>query len=158
MMSNMKELFGSGVLSEEVQSTLQEDWDVKVQQLHEEVEANLREEFSQRYAKVDVNDFVFREARLQDTKNRQNSIIANGAYIRINCTGGVTYTFNLTGLKSGYAIALNMEVTNGLAGLNFTNTIRWSDGIVPTLSSGVDFLHFVYNGSEIFGGKGIGAA
>lgn len=49
MMSNMKELFGSGVLSEEVQSTLQEAWDVKVQQLHEEVEANLREEFSQRY-------------------------------------------------------------------------------------------------------------
>lgn len=48
-MSNMKELFGSGVLSEEVQSTLQEAWDVKVQQLHEEVEANLREEFSQRY-------------------------------------------------------------------------------------------------------------
>ena len=49
MMSNMKELFGSGVLSEEVQSTLQEAWDQKVQQLHEEVEANLREEFSQRY-------------------------------------------------------------------------------------------------------------
>jgi hypothetical protein len=49
MMSNIKELFGSGVLSEEVQSTLQEAWDTKVQQLHEEVEANLREEFSQRY-------------------------------------------------------------------------------------------------------------
>lgn len=49
MMSNIKELFGSGVLSEEVQSQLQEAWDTKVQQLHEEVEANLREEFSQRY-------------------------------------------------------------------------------------------------------------
>lgn len=48
-MSNMKELFGSGVLSEEVQSQLQEAWNIKVQQLHEEVEANLREEFSQRY-------------------------------------------------------------------------------------------------------------
>ena len=48
-MSNIKELFGSGVLSEEVQSQLQEAWETKVQQLHEEVEANLREEFSQRY-------------------------------------------------------------------------------------------------------------
>lgn len=35
------------------------------------------QEFSQRYAKVDVNDFVFREARLQDKKNRQNSVVAN---------------------------------------------------------------------------------
>lgn len=48
-MSGLKELFGTGVLSEEVQTTLQEAWDTKVKQLHEEVEANLREEFSQRY-------------------------------------------------------------------------------------------------------------
>jgi len=32
------------------------------------------QEFSQRYANVDVADFFDREARLQDTKNRQNSI------------------------------------------------------------------------------------
>ena len=32
------------------------------------------QEFSQRYAQVDVADFFAREARLQDTKNRQNSI------------------------------------------------------------------------------------
>ena len=48
-MSTMKELFGTGMLSEEVTSQLQEAWDSKVKQLHEEVEANLREEFSQRY-------------------------------------------------------------------------------------------------------------
>jgi len=48
-MSTIKELFGTEVLSEEVTSQLQEAWDVKVQQLHEQVEANLREEFSQRY-------------------------------------------------------------------------------------------------------------
>lgn len=48
-MSTFKELFGSEVLSEEVTSQLQEAWDSKVKQLHEEVEANLREEFSQRY-------------------------------------------------------------------------------------------------------------
>lgn len=32
------------------------------------------QEFSQRYAVVNVNDFILREARLQDSKNRQNSI------------------------------------------------------------------------------------
>ena len=32
------------------------------------------QEFSQRYAEVSVNMFTTREARLQDTKNRQNSI------------------------------------------------------------------------------------
>lgn len=32
------------------------------------------QEFSQRYAKVDTNSFVIREARFQDMKNRQNSI------------------------------------------------------------------------------------
>ena len=35
------------------------------------------QEFSQRYAKVNVDDFTFREARLQDNKNRQNSISSN---------------------------------------------------------------------------------
>ena len=32
------------------------------------------QEFSQRYAEIDIDSFVLREARLQDTKNRQNSI------------------------------------------------------------------------------------
>lgn len=48
-MSNFKELFGAEVLSEEVQGQLQEAWNKQVQQLNEEIEANLREEFSQRY-------------------------------------------------------------------------------------------------------------
>ena len=32
------------------------------------------QEFSQRYAKINIDNFVLREARLQDSKNRQNSI------------------------------------------------------------------------------------
>lgn len=32
------------------------------------------QEFSQRYAEVDYKDFAYSEARLQDTKNRQNSV------------------------------------------------------------------------------------
>jgi thymidylate synthase (FAD) len=35
------------------------------------------QEFSQRYAEVDVSSFQHREARLQDKKNRQNSIDTN---------------------------------------------------------------------------------
>jgi hypothetical protein len=49
-MSGIKELFGTGVLSEEVQSQLQEAWESQARVLREEVEATLREEFSQRYA------------------------------------------------------------------------------------------------------------
>lgn len=66
-MSTLKELFGAEVLSEEVTSQLQEAWDSKVRQLHEEVEANLREEFSQRYEHdkgliVDAADKLISEA------------------------------------------------------------------------------------------------
>ena len=40
------------------------------------------QEFSQRYAAVDINDFVLREARMQDTKNRQNSIDSDDAALQ----------------------------------------------------------------------------
>jgi thymidylate synthase (FAD) len=42
------------------------------------------QEFSQRYADIrDLDDnFVLREARLQDTKNRQNSIESNDAWLQ----------------------------------------------------------------------------
>lgn len=39
------------------------------------------QEFSQRYAEVDTMNFATREARLQDTKNRQNSLKTNDAEI-----------------------------------------------------------------------------
>lgn len=40
------------------------------------------QEFSQRYAEVDVDSFKFRSARLQDTKNRQNSIETDDATLK----------------------------------------------------------------------------
>jgi len=66
-MSRIKELFGTEVLSEEVQSQLQEAWDSQAKVLREEVEANLREEFSQRYDHdksliVDAADKMISEA------------------------------------------------------------------------------------------------
>lgn len=39
------------------------------------------QEFSQRYAEVDVASFEYKEARLQDAKNRQNSITTDDANI-----------------------------------------------------------------------------
>ena len=36
--------------------------------------SNAFAEFSQRYAEVDADSFIYREARLQDTTNRQNSV------------------------------------------------------------------------------------
>lgn len=40
------------------------------------------QEFSQRYAAVDTDDFVLREARMQDSKNRQNSIDTDDAALQ----------------------------------------------------------------------------
>lgn len=40
------------------------------------------QEFSQRYAEVDEQMFVLREARLQDSKNRQNSIAIEDAFLQ----------------------------------------------------------------------------
>lgn len=40
------------------------------------------QEFSQRYAKVKIDDFETRECRLQDTKNRQNSIETDDLTLR----------------------------------------------------------------------------
>jgi thymidylate synthase (FAD) len=40
------------------------------------------QEFSQRYAEINVDDFVLREARLQDKKNRQNSVHTNDEYLK----------------------------------------------------------------------------
>lgn len=41
------------------------------------------QEFSQRYAEVNPDDMFIREARLQDTKNRQNSIALNDNKLQI---------------------------------------------------------------------------
>lgn len=40
------------------------------------------QEFSQRYAAVDLEEFVLRDARMQDSKNRQNSIDSDDAALQ----------------------------------------------------------------------------
>jgi thymidylate synthase (FAD) len=39
------------------------------------------QEFSTRYAKVDTDSFVLREARMQDDKNRQNSVVTQDKFL-----------------------------------------------------------------------------
>lgn len=67
------------------------------------------QEFSQRYARADDLGFVTREARLQDTKNRQNSIItddealaAEWERIQNQLLGIVKYSYNWA-LNNGIA-------------------------------------------------------
>ena len=57
------------------------------------------QEFSQRYADPnDLNDtFVLREARLQDTKNRQNSIDVNDDVLAMKWNSKRTSSCCLTG-------------------------------------------------------------
>lgn len=88
----------------------------------------------------------------------QSAVIASAAYIQLTCSAAVVLTFDLTGVKSGYAIAWTVEVTNGAEGLTFTNTIRWAGGSAPTLSAQTDLLRFIYNGTDIIADKIIGGA
>jgi formate dehydrogenase maturation protein FdhE len=48
-MADIKEIFGSGSLSEELQTQIQEAWETKLSETREEISAELREEFAQRY-------------------------------------------------------------------------------------------------------------
>jgi formate dehydrogenase maturation protein FdhE len=48
-MAVIKEIFGSGSLSEELQTQIQEAWETKLSETREEISAELREEFAQRY-------------------------------------------------------------------------------------------------------------
>lgn len=66
------------------------------------------QEFSQRYAVVD-SPFVFREARLQDPKNRQNSIETNDAQVKEGWTQVQAAVANVA--RNAYTWALG----NGIA-------------------------------------------
>ena len=48
-MADIKEIFGSNVLSEELTTQVQEAWEKKLSETREEISAELREEFAQRY-------------------------------------------------------------------------------------------------------------
>jgi thymidylate synthase (FAD) len=68
------------------------------------------QEFSQRYANpVDELEFVVREARLQDTKNRQNSIETNDDSLQKEWEKHQEYVINAA------RTAYNWAVINGIA-------------------------------------------
>lgn len=65
------------------------------------------QEFSQRYAIID-SPIVFREARLQDTKNRQNSIEVEDRELKEQWNMHQAEVYNLAKEKYAWAIAKNI--------------------------------------------------
>jgi thymidylate synthase (FAD) len=67
------------------------------------------QEFSQRYADPTKDlDFVLREARLQDTKNRQNSVITND--VELQAWWDAKQKFIIETVKSTYAEAIEKGI------------------------------------------------
>lgn len=77
--------------------------------------------------------------------------VAEGGYFKLGCTGPVDLTFDLTGLPSNRVATFDLEVTNGLAGMDFTNTIRWPEDIVPVNIAGTQVLRFYKVSADLFG-------
>lgn len=67
------------------------------------------QEFSQRYAEVNVDDFVIREARMQDKANRQNSLETTNKEI---IEGWITWQKKVAGVAAN---AYKWAISNGLA-------------------------------------------
>ena len=66
------------------------------------------QEFSQRYARTDTN-FEFREARMQDTRNRQNSIETNDRVL------SEQWVHMQDGVADATRAAYNWAINNGIA-------------------------------------------
>jgi thymidylate synthase (FAD) len=67
------------------------------------------QEFSQRYAAVNTEDFIVREARIQDPKNRQASIeVPLGSNLNLEWASRQQEVFNL--VKSNYEWALDNNI------------------------------------------------
>lgn len=96
------------------------------------------QEFSQRYSKV-AEEPIFREARLQDAKNRQNSIEINDKKLQKGWLSdqdyiwGVAYTLYQQALEKGIA----KEVARSLLPEGLTPTKMYMQGTIR------DWLHYV---------------
>ena len=87
--------------------------------------------------------------KIQDVAPGGTVVVSNGGFIRSTATGAHTWTFDTTGLTAGYAASWTLKLTNGAAGTQtFTNAVT-ANGTALTLSSGVDYLAFVWDGSTL---------
>jgi len=98
------------------------------------------QEFSQRYADPTKDlDFVIREARLQDTKNRQNSIVTNDVELQIWWNAKQQFIINYVKETYAEAIAKGMAKEQARAILPEGNTVSrlYMNG---TLRSWIHFI------------------
>lgn len=97
------------------------------------------QEFSQRYANIDSTKPIYREARLSDPKNRQNSIKFEGGQLHGDWADSQEHVF-LTALKH-YNLAIEQgiakEVARALLPEGLTPTKMYMQGTIR------DWLHYI---------------
>ncbi len=96
------------------------------------------QEFSQRYAKVE-DQMVHREARLQDPKSRQNSIITHDEELQDDWTGDQEYVYQVCHIiyKKALARGIAKEVARALLPEGLTPTKMYMQGTLR------DWLHYI---------------
>lgn len=96
------------------------------------------QEFSQRYAEV-LDDPIYRDARLQDTKNRQNSLVVEDPILQEMWTNYQSHAF--TAARQSYELALRSgiakEVARAVLPEGMTTTKMYMSGTVR------DWIHYL---------------
>jgi len=87
--------------------------------------------------------------KIQDVAPGGTVVVSNGGFIRSTATGDHTWTFDTTGLTAGYAASWTLKLTNGAAGTQTFTNAKTANGAALTLSSGVDYLAFVFDGTTL---------
>lgn len=87
--------------------------------------------------------------KIQDVAPGGTIVVSNGGFIRSTATGAHTWTFDTTGLTAGYAASWTLKLTNGAAGTQTFTNAKTANGAALTLSSGVDYLAFVWDGTTL---------
>lgn len=96
------------------------------------------QEFSQRYSEV-TPDIVWREVRLQDTKNKQNSILCDNPKIADEFYAQQEDTFNeaIKNYKAALSVGIAKEQARALLPEGLTQTTMYMNGTIRS------WIHFV---------------
>lgn len=102
------------------------------------------QEFSQRYAAVNTDNFVIRDARLQDLKNRQNSIVTNDPELQIWWTAVQKGVFDYAGelYQESLDKGIAKEQARALLPEGLTPTTIYMAGTVRS------WIHYIHERSK----------
>lgn len=87
-----------------------------------------------------------------NTSGNKSINISTGLIHSLTCTGATTISF--TGWQSGsVSQSVVLSITNGSTNITWPTSVKWEDGTLPELSTGIDRLVFVSddNGTTILG-------